>query len=141
MIFLYHSVTFKKTSSQRNTWDNWKLISAERPVFPPPPLKSKYVDLPGTDGQLDLTDLLGDGPKFGNVTGSFSFILLPDNGQWDTVYSDMLAYLHGQKVQIILEDRPGFYREGRTTINSFNSGPNYSTVAVEYVVSSFDIAI
>ena len=135
---MYHSVIFTKNGVVKNTWDDWKLIPTSRPIFPPPPLKSKYIDLPGEDGQVDLTEALGGRPTFGNVTGTFSFILQPDYWSWDAAYSALLTFLHGQKVRISLEDNPGFYREGRCTINTFQSDKFYSVVAIDYVVNPFD---
>ena len=48
---MYHSVTF----GDKNTWDDWRLVPASRPVFNPPAQKVKTLEIPGGDGVIDLS--------------------------------------------------------------------------------------
>ena len=48
---MYHSITI----GDKNTWDDWHLIPATRPLFNPPTVKENMVNIPGGDGVLDLT--------------------------------------------------------------------------------------
>lgn len=125
---MYHSITF----GTKNTWDDWHLIPSSRPVFNPPPLKSKYVDIPGADGEVDLTELLTGSPKFGNRTGSLEFIVANDYLSWDVAYSTIMNYLHGQSMHAILEDEPLYYYDGRFSVNAWQSGKSFSVIAIDY---------
>ena len=64
---MYHSINF----GNKNTWDDWRLIPTSRPVFLPPDVKKVLVDLPGSDGVIDLTESLTGYVKYGNRKGSF----------------------------------------------------------------------
>ena len=126
---MYHSITF----GTKNTWDDWHLIPTTRPVFNPPTVKASTIDLPGGDGVLDLTEFIAGRPLYNNRTGSFEFI---DNDfmRWEELYSEILNYLHGRSLKAVLEDDPGYYYQGRFTVNQWNSDKLYSKITIDYDV-------
>src|SRR5690625_7190522 len=97
---MYHSITF----GDKNTWDDWHLIPSKRPSFNPPTVKSQYVDIPGGNGVLDLTESLTGYPLYNTRTGSWTFYVENGFKPWDELYSEISNYLHGQKLRAILED-------------------------------------
>ena len=80
----------------RNTWNNWHLIPSSRPTFAHPQQKVNTVDIPGTNGVLDLTYEVVKYPVFGNREGSFEFHVDPDYKAWNVLYSEISAFLHGR---------------------------------------------
>lgn len=130
---MYHSITI----GTKNTWDDWHLIPDSRPLFNPPTVKSNYVDIPGGDGSLDLSTALSGRPLYTNRTGSWSFHV--ENGfmEWSSLYSDIMAYLQGQKMQAVLEDDPSFYYEGRFSVNQWKSNPQRSLITIDYNVGPY----
>lgn len=127
---MYHSITF----GTKNTWDDWHLIPSSRPVFNPSALKSIYINIPGGDGEIDLTELLAGHPTYSNRTGSFEFIVAPGYSSWDVTYSTIMNFLHGQKMHAILEDDPGHFYDGRFSISSWKSDKSYSLITIDYNV-------
>lgn len=127
---MYHSITF----GTKNTWTDWHLIPSSRPVFSPPPLKSKYIDIPGADGQVDLTTLLSGAPTFGNSTGSFEFIVADGYLSWEITYSMIMNHLHGQSMHAILEDDPLYFYDGRFSVSEWRSDKSYALITIEYTV-------
>lgn len=127
---MYHSITF----GDKNTWDDWHLIPSKRPSFNPPTVKSQYVDIPGGNGVLDLTESLTGYPLYNTRTGSWTFYVENGFKPWDELYSEISNYLHGQKLRAILEDDPGFYYEGRFTVDEWNSDSWWSTITISYDV-------
>ena len=127
---MYHSITF----GDKNTWDDWHLIPSKRPSFNPPTVKSQYVDIPGGNGVLDLTESLTGYPLYNTRTGSWEFYVENGFKPWDELYSEISNYLHGQKLRAILEDDPGFYYEGRFTVDEWNSDSWWSTITIGYDV-------
>lgn len=125
---MYHSITF----GDKNTYDDWHLVPSSRPVFAPPPVKTTYLDLPGANGKLDLTDALNGHPMFENRTGSIEFIVLNDYGEWQNRYSEISNYLHGKKMKAVLEDDPGWYYEGRFSVNEWASEKDWSRITIDY---------
>lgn len=127
---MYHSVTF----GEKNTWDDWHLIPTTRPVVLPPSVRTKYVEIPGMDGNIDITEALTGRPSYGNRTGSMEFITDVDFMSWEHLYSRIMNYLHGKRMKMTLEDDPGYYYEGRFSINQWKSDKLWSTITIGYDV-------
>lgn len=127
---MYHSVTF----GNKNTWDDWHLIPSTRPVFNPPSVKTQYIDIPGANSQVDLTESLTGYPVYDNRTGSMEFNVVNGYQTWDVLYSEIMNYLHGKKMKAYLEDDPYFYYEGRFTVNEWKSDKYWSIITIDYNV-------
>lgn len=140
---MYHSITF----GDKNTWTDWHLVPSSRPVINPPKPKVQYVDIPGADGSIDLTESLAGRPVFSDREGSLDFIVLNDfnvdnyNYNWIEVYTEIMQYLHGQRMKMILEDDPNYYYDGRFEVNSWKSDQNNSTITIDYHLSPYKYEI
>lgn len=130
---MYHSITI----GTKNTWDDWHLIPASRPLFNPPPVKTNYIEVPGGDGILDLSIALTGRPTYGNRTGSWDFYVQNGYTDWTALYSEIMVYLHGQNFQAILEDDPAYYYEGRFNVNQWRSEKDYSRIVIDYNVGPY----
>lgn len=130
---MYHSITF----GDKNTWDDWHLIPKSRPTVSPPVVKTNYIEIPGSDGVLDLTTALAGRPLFKNRTGSFDFYVDADFKNWTLLYSEIMAYLQGQKLRMVLEDDPTYYYEGRFSVTNPTSDPNYTMLSITYDVGPY----
>ena len=138
---MYHSITFMNvddTSVRKNTLEDWHLIPSSRPVITPPKVQTKYVDIPGADGSLDLTDYLAGRPTFSDREGTIEFIVLNDyniegyNYNWSSLYSEVMSYLHGWQKIMILEDDPNYFYKGRFSVDSWTTDQNNSKITVGY---------
>lgn len=141
---MYHSINFFNTYSSKNTYDDWKLIPTKRPVISPPDPKTTYVDIPGSNGQLDLSEVVSKRPVYNQRKGSFSFKVLndyPGYKGWVDVYQTILNYLHGKKMKMILEDDSKYYYEGRFTVKSWSSDKDYSSIDIDYNVDPFKYSV
>lgn len=130
---MYHSITI----GNRNTWDDWYLIPASRPLVNPPPVKTNMVEIPGGDGILDLTESLAGRAVFGDRTGSWTFYVDNDHARWSDIYSDIMAYLHGKTFRCTLEDDPSFFYEGRFSVNQWLSEASNSKIVINYEVGPY----
>lgn len=79
-----------------------------------PEVKKSTVEIEGADGVLDYTDYFGE-PKFNNRELSFEFSVLSD---YNDVFSDFCDAVNGQKMNIEIDDDPGFYYVGRVSCSS-----------------------
>ena len=137
-----HSIDFKVSNTTYNTFTTWGLVPASRPYVSPPGLKTKYVDLPASDGILDYTELLLGKVPWGRRSGSWKFYTDLDKRKelgftWDSLYLDLISKLHGKEFQIILKDDPDYYYTGRVGVNSFKSSSAYSEIAIDYNLEPF----
>lgn len=134
--FIYegeHSISF----SGKDTWGYFRMAPQSRPFVAEPSVKTEYVDVPGADGSLDYTEVLTGSVRYGDRSGSWTFIV--DNGYWDwpILYSELLSYFHGKKHEIILSDDPGYYYTGRTDIKCNFGTKDYPTVQINYRLSPY----
>lgn len=134
---MYHSITF----GEKNSWDDWYLIPTSRPVVAQPKVKTKYIDIPGADGQLDLTELLAGRPLYDMRTGSWEFILQPENWAFEDAISVIMGYLHGRRMRVILEDDPGWYYEGRLEVNALKCDKFYNTITINYSLGPYKYSL
>ena len=138
---MYHSITFidvDDATKRVNTWEDWHLVPSSRPVIVPPKVQTKYVDIPGADGSLDLTDYLAGRPTFANREGTMEFTILNNYNIedyeyiWSRLYSDIMDYLHGKRKLMILEDDPVYYYQGRFSVDSWATDQHNSKITIGY---------
>ena len=130
--YVPHGITF----GTKHTWRDWRLVPTSRPVFLPPDVKTVEVDIPGSDGILDLTESLTGDVKFNNRAGSIEF-QVENRSNWVDVYSEIMDYLHGQRMRAILDDDPDFYYMGRFNVNAWKSEKNHSLITIDYNVEPY----
>ena len=124
-------------SGRVNTWDDWHLIPSSRPVFDYPEMKTKIVDIPGSNGVLDLSTSLTAYPLYNNREGTLEFIVANNQwSRWMDANSEIANWLSGKTVRIILEDDPSYFYEGTLRAKEWKTPSNqqYSNVTFEYSV-------
>lgn len=134
---MYHSITI----GNKNTYDDWHLISTSRILVNPPSVKTSYVDLPGGDGSLDLTEVLGGRPTYNNRTGSWTFYVLNGYQEWYELYSDIMEYLQGKELDAVLEDDPAYAYHGRFQVDAWRSDPTWSKIVISYNVGPYKMDV
>lgn len=81
-----------------------------------PTVRTFFVDIPGADGALDLTEALGT-VNYSTRTLVFSLgRRMYDRYQQD---ADIKNALHGRRMQIQLSDDPGHYFRGRVSVGEW----------------------
>lgn len=139
---MYHSLTINGI----NTFDNWHLVPANRPVVAMPPVREQILELPGSNGNLDLTDSLTGYPLYGDRTGSWEFIVLNqfngvENYDWSELYSQIAYAIHGVKSVVVLEDDPDYFYIGRLKLDSWTTEENNSKITISYVLEPYKYEI
>lgn len=147
-----HSVSFIRTINgvevRKNSWSDWHAVPSSRPHPEPPEVKTKYIDIPGAHGQIDMTEATTGGVRYNNTKGSIELILrnsYPNDKLWNEVYNDILEFLHGKVCKIVFEDLVdketlmGWYWEGRTTVSSITSEKMYTKIKIDYNAYPFPV--
>lgn len=130
---MYHSITF----GDKNTWDDWKLIPTSRPSFSPPPTKAVVVDLPGSDGIINISSMLVSTPLYNNRSGSFEFAVSDGSLHWEEHLSRIATHIHGMQMRAVLEDDPTYFYEGTFTLNTYKSNKSFASVVIDYTVGPY----
>lgn len=134
---MYHSVNF----GSKNTWDDWHLIPSSRPLFNLPPVKTRFIDIPGAHGQLNMSTIGITRKVFGSRTGSLEFVVANGYLSWEQTYSTILSYLHGKKMTAVLQDDPEYYYNGIFYVNQWQSGKSFSAITIDYVLDPYKLQV
>lgn len=86
--------------------------------------KTTYVDIPGADGSIDLTEAHGD-VRFSDRTHKFTLSMNPmgdlSESAWEAKKTALCNTLNGRACRITLDKDPDYYWLGRLTVDSFKS--------------------
>lgn len=128
----YHSLTFYKPpnsvlnspltlnaftdlgSNPKNTWYDWHLVPTSRPLISTPEVRNNFVEVPGLNGYLDFTRVLSSN-VYGAREGTISFYVINDRkryGEWFDRYQTIMDYIHGQRLNVVLDDDPSKFYHG-----------------------------
>ena len=103
-----------------------------RPVINPPTKKTVFVDIPGANGRLDLSEVVSGGPVYNNRTGSIEFMVQNGFKPWSEMFSTVMNALHGKYMTVVLDDDPEWSYRGLITVSKWNTGDHYSTITIDY---------
>ncbi len=107
--------------------------------FTPTPAQPKttYIDIPGSDGQLDLTEAHGE-IRYKNRDFTFVFTVAPTSEMtFDEKVTQISDALNGRKRQIILDRDPEYYWWGRLTVNEYLQDKNLKQITITAVVEPY----
>lgn len=131
-------VKFGTTNNYKHSYTDYGLLLTGFDLGTPEP-KTETVDVPGMDGVLDLTGVLGT-LRYKQRTLSFDFKLLKNSG-YMTVFKNIMADIHGKKLNVILDDDSDYYYYGRCTVDSFKSNKFTGTITINVLADPYKTAI
>lgn len=128
-----------------NTLKDWHIVPLGRPVINPPTQKRQTIDIPGANGQLDISNSLTHYPVFNNRQGQLQFAVLNDipGHDWLTVYTKIMKFLQGNEVKMFLEDDQKWFYEGQVWVDNWDSRADgtWSEVTLGYDLQPYRRAI
>lgn len=162
-----HSVAFftqhestEASTDYADAYDTWGLTPASRPKFKKPTLKSHYVDIPGANGDLDLTESLTGAPVYNPIDDSIVFDIneYRDSNNhtitWSQRYDEIANFLHGRSCDVVLLDdltyvkvsgvwtiQSGWHYKGRVTVDDFVPGEVFSQLTLSFHLQPYKLNI
>ena len=112
-----------------HTYDDFSLILNTKEIGAPSP-KTETIDIPGGDGVLDLTAFFGE-VKYNNRTLSFEFSSIIPQADFLALFSEIQNALHGQKMNIVLDDDPDWYYIGRIDVSEWRAEKSVGKLTIE----------
>lgn len=101
-----------------HSFDDLSLVLSEKDIPPATP-KTTYIDVPGADGTIDLTEAHGE-VKFKDRDCKFTFTMLPsDRTDWEEKKTEISNLLNGKVCKITLDTDEDYYYQGRCTVNDY----------------------
>lgn len=105
--------------------------------IPPATVKTNFVDIPGGNGSVDLTEALGE-PKFNDRECSFTFTVFPSD-DFEEKKREVSNLLNGKRCHITLDKDPDFYWDGRCQLNDYESDKNLHKIVVGATVAPYKL--
>ena len=99
-------------------------------VIEPPEVKKKKIEVPGTNGAIDLTEFDGN-IYYRNRYISFSFVVKEERANWASVFTRVSNAIHGKEMDIVLDDDSGFVWHGRVSVLKHARTSGIDTIEVE----------
>lgn len=124
-----------------NTWYDWRCTVTAKNVTAPEP-KTKYIDIEGASGSLDLTEALTGEPVYSDRTVTASFMCSEGtHKERAALLRQIRTAIHGRKIPIIEPDDPEHYFLGRVKIKEESNQPAFLTFSIEAVCEPYRYAI
>lgn len=105
--------------------------------IPPATPKTNFVDIPGGDGSVDLTEALGE-VKFQDRKCKFTFTAFPYD-DFEVKKKQISNLLNGKKYNITVDKDPGFYWVGRCSVDEYASNKNIHQIVVSATVAPYKL--
>jgi hypothetical protein len=119
-----------------HSYDDLNLVLSEVNI-PPATAKTNFVDIPGGDGSVDLTEALGE-VKFEDRECRFTFTVFPYE-DFEVKKRLVSNQLNGKRCKITLDKDPGYYWLGRCSIDEYASDKNLHKIVVGAVVAPYKL--
>lgn len=127
-----HGIKFGEIHSH----DDLHLILSKVEI-PPAGVKTTYVDIPGGDGSVDLTEGLGR-IRYKDRKCKFTFTVSPGD-DFEEKKKEVSNLLNGQRFEIVLDKDPGYKYTGRCTVNSYSTNKALHKIVVEANVGPYKL--
>lgn len=112
-----------------HSYDYFNLILSNKTIGTPSP-KTEVIDIPGSDGVLDLTEFFGE-VKYQNRSLSFEFSTVVPKSQFMDLFSKVQNALHGKKMRIILDADPEWFYMGRITVSEWKADKTIGMLTID----------
>lgn len=128
------------TFGDKHTFNDWNLYLASLTISVPK-IKENTIEVPGRDGVIDLSDILDNDIKYDNRTIEAEFITVKPISLFPSIYSEVMNYLHGKKMKIILDKDTGFYYIGRVKVDKTETDKRMGKIVIKAEVDPYKYEI
>lgn len=117
-----------------HSYNDLNLILSAVEIAPASP-KTKFVDIPGADGSVDLTEALGE-IRFSDRKCTFTFTCLPTD-DFEVKKREVSNAINGKRMSIRLDKDPDYQWDGRCYIDKYKSDKNLNKITIGATVSPY----
>jgi phage-related protein len=111
----------------KHSIDDWDLLLTSKNIESPK-IKTIEVEIPGSDGVKDLTEVFGI--KYHNRDILFDFDIFSNPSKWWELHKKISNHLHGKKLKIVLDQDDQYYYNGRCEITSFTNNKSVAHISI-----------
>ena len=119
-----------------HSFDDLNLVLSNVSI-PPAAVKTNYVDIPGGDGTIDLTEVFGK-VRYKDRECEFTFTVLPQY-DFEEKKREISNLLNGKRFKITVDKDPDYYWVGRCFVNEYASNKNLHQIVVGATVAPYKL--
>lgn len=122
-----------------HSFRNFNLILSKAEISPAIP-KTNFIEIPGSDIPLDLTEALG-GVNYSSRECKFTFTMNPSGGLSEGAFeakkTEVSNALNGLACNIILDKDPDYFYKGRCTVDEYLSEKKIRQIVIKATVHPY----
>jgi len=96
-------------------------------VIPMPELQTNFVEIPGRDGALDLSEAFGTVRYADRIISLTLYARAP----FDALISAFAAHVHGRRMNVIFDRDPTYYYDARVALEDVERHAGYCELSLE----------
>jgi phage-related protein len=138
-----HGTTFidVKTGEGKHTYRDFGLYPSEVNMPDPPDVQKNFIQVPGMNGSLDVTEALDGRVHYEDREYSQKYLDLNGRPNMHARYSALQNYIHGKHMRMILDDDPEYYYEGRFEIGDPGPNNHKNTLQIKATLKPFKYSV
>lgn len=130
------------TLNGKHTFYDYGLYVTNTNPVAPPEAKTQYVDVPGRNGEIDLTEALTGYTIYKNRIITLDLGGRKKKELWPSFMSDFLNEIHGKTVKVVFDDNPEYYYVGRAKVNdNFQRGNEVARFTVTIIAEPYKYSV
>ena len=114
------TITVVQTGEQYHTLNDWGLAIGNNDYIGEPVPESYYVEVPGRNGGIDMSDVVSGRRSFKYRPIKIVFAGIRPRMNWDMVVSEIRNILEGQMIKITFDNDIAYYWKGRAKVTDFD---------------------
>lgn len=118
--------------NDKHSIDDWHLVTTDIKIGTPE-IKTNYIDIPGSNGSLDLTEFNSE-VNYHNREIEFTFFYEDEDykGHSNSILMEqtLRSYLHGREMDVVLDSDKSFFWRGRTSVSNFEMYNGYVLITI-----------
>ena len=113
------TITVEKTDTSYHTYQDWGLYIANNDPIGDPEHITSYIQIPGRDGELDLSEAISGRPIYKSRQIKIWLAGLNEITEWDSVISKLRNIVESRICRIVFDIDPMYFWRGRVSIKEF----------------------
>ena len=126
-------------NNEKSAYDDWNIVLTKAEI-PLPTAKTSTVNIKGSDGVLDLSEVLTGDVLYNNRTIKLTFEMMDDADYYNLI-SEISNYLHGKRITVNLTNDEDYYYVGRASISNWECVKRKGKIVVSVDCDPYKYAV
>lgn len=105
----------------KHSLDDYGLYIKEKNIEPPA-VRTQILQIPGRNGDIDLSDILNGDVTYSNRTVEIVLNGKKEEHEWIAFMEQFRNEVHGRIVQLVFDEDPNYYYKGRAYVEGYEKG-------------------